>query len=153
MIKQIKLDVMKDKTKLNKRQYFIYIYLHLIACQCWLTQALNSPHLLMMPTSPSLIVFIGRCPQLCFHLFGLSSTSCLSKSWASLFQSACSTSQFGRSYAPHRVLFVCVCVLWHRRRRRGWESLCSPQLKGRGITGTQTLIKAFQPPMAPLILS
>lgn len=45
---------------------------------------------------------------------------------------------------------VCACALWPKRRG---GSLRSPQLKGRGITGTQTLIKAFQPPMAPLIQS
>lgn len=46
-----------------------------------------------------------------------------------------------------------MCVCMHSVAQEEGGSLCSAQLKGRGITGTQTLIKAFQPPMAPLIQS
>lgn len=89
----------------------------------------------------------------------LSSTSCSSKSGASL--SGCSTSQPGQPcpHVPYRGVCACVCACEQEREREltvaqeEGGSLCSPQLKGRGITGTQTLIKAFQPPMAPLIQS
>lgn len=48
---------------------------------------------------------------------------------------------------------VSVCVSVHTAAQEEGGSLCSAQLKGRGITAAQTLIKAFQPPMAPLIQS
>lgn len=130
-------------------------------CWPWPLQS-SFPFVSMAPAWPSFIVFFGRFPTSSFiHLLTLSSTSCSSKSGASL--SGCSTSQPGQPY-PHvpyrgvwvcaRVLVcVCVCVSELTVAQEEGGSLCSPQLKGRGITGTQTLIKAFQPPMAPLIQS
>lgn len=58
-----------------------------------------------------------------------------------------------RPHVPLRGPRVCVCVSVHTAAQEEGGSLCSAQLKGRGITGAQTLIKAFQPPMAPLIQS
>lgn len=121
------------------------------------------------PSSSSLVPTSSHNAGLAiFHCFPLSFPTSLSPSISSLFHPPAAPLSLGRLFfrVPHlstwalvspcspqrRVcVHVCACALWPKRRRGG--SLCSPQLKGRGITGTQTLIKAFQPPMAPLIQS
>lgn len=102
------------------------------------------------PCHLSLLSSVFSHISLSIHLLALSSTSCSSKSRASLFRGAPPLNLGTHSTLPTE---MCVCVCARCGPRGGGGSLCSPQLKGRGITGTQTLIKAFQPPMAPLIQS
>lgn len=96
------------------------------------------------PASPSFIVFFG-CS--------------LPPSISSLFLLPAAALSLGApplNLGSHILVFpteACVCGRELTVAQEEGGSLCSPQLKGRGITGTQTLIKAFQPPMAPLIQS
>lgn len=128
-------------------------------------------------TNPILVILIPPPPipttshntsLAIFHCFHLSLPKSLSPSISSVFLLPAAPLSLGRLRfgvlhlstwalrslcSPQRRVCarVCTCARWPKRR--GGGSLCSPQLKGRGITGTQTLIKAFQPPMAPLIQS
>lgn len=118
------------------------------------------------PSSPSPVPTSSHNAGLAiFHCFPLSFPTSLSPSISSLFLPPAAPLSLGRLFfrVPHLSTWALVspcspqrrvCVHAHcGPRGGGGGSLCSPQLKGRGITGTQTLIKAFQPPMAPLIQS